>query len=120
MPLLILRRDRAPFAMAGLWDLWRDPDGQELRTFTILTTEANSVVRPLHDRMPVILSPEAEGPWLDPAQHDHQALAALIRPYPAELMAAYQVSPAVNSPAHEGPQLVVPAAAPLGEVKAEP
>ncbi|MBI4800434.1 MAG: SOS response-associated peptidase [Desulfarculus sp.] len=108
VPLLFLRRDHAPFAMAGLWESWHSPAGQEMVTFTILTTEANAVVQPVHDRMPVILLPENEAPWLDPAQHDPQALAGLIRSYPAELMEAYQVSPAVNLPAHEGPELIAP------------
>jgi putative SOS response-associated peptidase YedK len=108
VPLLFRRRDRAPFAMAGLWESWRNPEGQELRSFTILTMAANAVVQPVHDRMPVILLPDNEAPWLDPAQQDPQALTDLIRPFPPELMEAFEVSPAVNSPSHEGPELIDP------------
>ncbi len=97
--------------MAGVWDLWRSPEGSELATFTIFITAANALVQPVHDRMPAILLPEHEALWLDSAKHDPQALAGILWPYPAELMESYEVSPAVNSPVHEGPQLVVPAAA---------
>lgn len=107
-PLLFQRRDRAPFAMAGLWESWRGPDGQELLTFAILTTLANDLVRPVHDRMPVILAPDDEAPWLDPTRRDPRALAELVRPYPAGSMQAHRVSPAVNSIANEGPELLTP------------
>jgi putative SOS response-associated peptidase YedK len=108
VPLIFCRRDRAPFAMAGLWESWHGDEGLKLLTFTILTTEANDLIRPVHDRMPVILLPENESLWLDPNQHDPQALAHLVQPYPDRLMEAYEVSPAINSPAHEGPELIAP------------
>lgn len=109
-PLHFRRKDHAPFAMAGLWEVWHNPEGQELRSFTILTTTANAVVQPIHDRMPVMLLPEKEASWLDPDQHDLLVLAGLVEPYPTELMEANEVSPAVNSPTQEGPALIEPIA----------
>jgi putative SOS response-associated peptidase YedK len=107
-PMLFCLRDRAPFAMAGLYESWHGPEGPELLTFTILTMAANDVVRPVHDRMPVMLLPENEAPWLDPDQHDPEALARLVQPYPGQRMEAYQVSTAVNSPINEGAKLIEP------------
>ena len=100
--------------MAGLWESWHGDEGMELLTFTILTAEANDLVRPVHDRMPVILFPENESLWLDPMQHDPQTLANLVQPYPARLMEAYEVSAAVNSPTHEGLELTKPLTASHG------
>lgn len=110
IPLYFRRGDRAPFAMAGLWESWREPGGHNLRSFTILTTTANTVVESVHDRMPVMLLPENEALWLNPDQHDPLVLAGLLGPYPPELMEAYEVSAAVNSPTHEGPTLINPVA----------
>ncbi|WP_083919488.1 SOS response-associated peptidase [Pontibacter roseus] len=98
VPYRILLKNEELFTFAGLWDEWADKGtGEVLHTFTIITTEANDVVRPIHDRMPVILSPEAEELWLD--EHEPQEdLLALLRPYKGEEMKAYPVSPLVNSP----------------------
>jgi len=93
-----------PFAMAGLWDRWRAPDGAEVLTFTILTTSANSLVSSVHDRMPVILPPEAEAAWLDP-QSPPEALKALCGPF-AGAMEAVPVSTAVNNPRNDGPEIL--------------
>ena len=100
------------FAFAGLYDRWRGPDGEELLTYTILTTEANRVLQPIHARMPVILPRAAEATWLDPDLSDPAVLLPLLRPYPAEAMVAYPVSAAVNSVAHDGPNLIAPASLP--------
>lgn len=108
VPIYFQRADHDPFAFAGLWESWHDQDGQELLTFTILTTAANDLVRPVHDRMPVILAQEDEAVWLDLGQHDPQALAKYTQPYPANLMQAYQVSTAVNSMANDNPTLTEP------------
>ena len=109
-PLRIVRPDRAPLSMAGLWDTWKAPDGKNVRTFTILTTGANEATRALHDRMPALLEPDAERRWLDPAAPAEE-LEALLKPYPGPLT-LYPVSPAMNSPKHEGPDCVVPVAEP--------
>lgn len=107
-PLRFVRHDRAPFAMAGLWDVWADPAGGELRSFAIITVPANPLVATVHERMPALLTPEREAAWLDPAQHDPAELLPLLAPYPAELMEAYPVSPAVNRVNREGPELIEP------------
>lgn len=110
-PHRLVRKDRAVFAMAGLWDSWQDKEGgAQLKTFTIVTTGANSLVQPIHERMPVILAPEHEAAWLDHDLSDPQVLAKMLQPYPAKLMEAYPVSTRVNSPAREGPELIEPAA----------
>jgi len=89
-----------------LWEIWHAPDGGILNSCTILTTAANSLVAPVHERMPVILSAVAAGQWLGPGSP--QVWQDLLKPYPAEQMAAHQVSSLVNSPHKEGPELVIP------------
>jgi len=102
-PYLIRRQDRKPFAFAGLWSTWRNPeqDGRTVETFTILTTGANDLLRPLHDRMPVILGPENFGLWLDPKMEDAGKLQPLLVPHAVEGFEAFPVSRAVNSPAND-------------------
>ena len=106
-PYFLARKDGEPFALAGLWDQWTGPGGEKLRSFTIVTTQANRVVRPIHDRMPVMLSRGGEEAWLD-RDASPETLAALLRPYAAQDMRAHAVSRRVNSPAGEGPELIEP------------
>jgi putative SOS response-associated peptidase YedK len=97
-PYAIAMREREPFAFAGLWENWRDPATQEwLRTYTILTTRPNELVAPLHDRMPVIVALGDYDRWLG----DEPNPADLIRPYPADGMAAWPVSTRVNKPEND-------------------
>ncbi len=105
-PYYIQLKDGQLFGFAGLYDIYRDQDGQELKTFTIITTEANELMAPIHNRMPVILRPEDEDLWLDKAVTDPQAVVGLLQPYPAELMVAYPVSKLVNKPENDLPELV--------------
>lgn len=100
LPVRIHRRDGAPFAMAGLWERWKAPDGRELLSFTILTTAANAAIAPLHDRMPVILEPEDEGRWL--------AQATIPAALGAEKIAHHPVSALVNSPKNDVPACLEP------------
>jgi putative SOS response-associated peptidase YedK len=104
-PLLIRRRDQAPFAFAGLWERWQQPDGQILRSCTIVTCPPNALVAEVHDRMPVILATADHDRWLDPSQGDGKAL---LRPCPAEWLEALAVSPRVNSPANDDPACLAP------------
>jgi putative SOS response-associated peptidase YedK len=100
--------DGGPFAFAGLWASWRDPDaGAWLDSCTIITTTANGLVAPVHDRMPVILPRAAEAAWLDP-ELDPAAVDALLVPYPAEEMHAAEASMLVNSAKNDGPELLDP------------
>jgi putative SOS response-associated peptidase YedK len=108
-PMLIRMRDARPFAFAGLWETWNSPDGSRVCTFTILTGEPNDLVRAIHDRMAVILRPEDYHAWLRPDEvKDPAELIRLLQVYPAELMEAYPVSRAVNSPANDRPELIEP------------
>ena len=107
-PYFIRMRDDRPFAFAGLWESWEGPDHSAIESCTLLTTDANDLVRPIHDRMPVILAPEDYGQWLDPAIERPQDVAPLLKPYPSEPMEAYPVSPLVNSPANDDPRCIEP------------
>jgi putative SOS response-associated peptidase YedK len=104
-PLYIHGTDGRPLALAGLWELWQDPEGTRLQTCTILTTTPNELMASIHDRMPVIIEPEDFSMWLDPGQNPDDALH-LLRPYPAEKMTAYPVSTAVNSPSNDTPECI--------------
>lgn len=86
--MLFTRADGDMFGFAGLCDVWRDPSGRELKTYTIVTTAPNAVVAPVHDRMPVILTRETEEVWLDPDEHDPQNLIPCLLPLPAEELIA--------------------------------
>ena len=96
-----------PFFFAGLWERW-EQSGKTLETCTILTTAANDVLAPVHDRMPVILDPDAYDLWLDPAVQRSDDLTALLRPYPAARMTSHPVSLNVNKPAYDSAELIAP------------
>ena len=102
-PYFIRPRNGGVFSLAGLWESWHDPRGVAVETCTIVTTEANKLMRPLHDRMPVILGMESERLWLD-ARAGTDALHALLVPYPAERMETLPVGKWVGDPKHEGPR----------------
>jgi putative SOS response-associated peptidase YedK len=101
--------DGSPFAFAGLWEHW-ERDGKALDSCTVLTTGANELVKPLHERMPVILSPRDFALWLDPKGAKGPELQALLRPFPAEAMTSFPVGPHVNNPRHADAACVVPLA----------
>jgi putative SOS response-associated peptidase YedK len=111
-PFYIRLRDNRPFGLAGLWDHWTSPDEKTIESCVILTTGANALVGPIHDRMPVILPPSQYAQWLDPQWQEWSGLASLCGPYPAEEMVAYAVDPRVNRPAHDDPSCIAPAAQP--------
>ncbi len=105
--LHITRRDRAPFAFAGLWSIWRDSRGTQLRTCTILTTAANPAIAPLHNRMPVILQARDEEAWLrDPGG---TRLDSILRGLGAAETELTPVGPAVNDARYDGPECLAPA-----------
>jgi putative SOS response-associated peptidase YedK len=98
-----------PFALAGLWEFWSDPDGGTIQSCTILTTAPNELMAAIHNRMPVIVEPEDFDLWLNPEPDPEQGLH-LLRPYPAEKMMAYPVSTVVNNPRNDVPECVQPIA----------
>ena len=106
IPMYMTLKSGAPFAFAGLWDLWKSPDGEHIRSCTIITTEPNDLVAPIHNRMPAILLPGAYADWLDPDMRDEQALSHWLAPYPAEEMTARPVSRLVNDPKRDSPELI--------------
>src|SRR5277367_3528655 len=89
--------EQEPFAFAGLWDSWRAPDGATLETCTILTTTPNQLLTDVHNRMPVIPSPENYDLWLDPGFRDVPAATEVLTPFSVELMTRYPVSERVNT-----------------------
>lgn len=113
-PWLFRRCDEQPFGLAGLWEGWRAPDGTLLETCTVITTEPNELMRPIHHRMPVMLAPEQFDPWLDPRLTSPEELAPLLRPAPAAAMSAVALDPRVNSVRHDGPECLALADAETG------
>jgi putative SOS response-associated peptidase YedK len=106
-PHFIRPRDGDLFSFAGLWESWNDKEGEVVESCTILTTEANELMRPLHDRMPVILDSSSEGTWLDPTASP-DALRSLFTPYASERMEAYSVNPWVSNARNQGPKCLEP------------
>jgi putative SOS response-associated peptidase YedK len=105
-PFYLRLRDDRPFAFAGLWETWTSPDSEVIESAALLTTEANATVRPVHDRMPVILAAADYARWLDPAVQKAEVLQPLLRPYPAEEMTAHRVSLRVNAPRNDDPKCI--------------
>ena len=107
-PYYIRARSGAPLAFAGLWETWEGPNGEEVDTATIVTTRANRLLNSIHDRMPVIVPPEAFDLWLDCANVDAVTASALITPAPEDLLETCPVSSAVNRTANDNANLLEP------------
>jgi putative SOS response-associated peptidase YedK len=113
LPHAIRRSDGSLLSLAGIWEVWRDPtdpSAPPLRTAAILTTAANAALRPVHDRMPVVLGSDALDVWLDPSLEDPEQLSGLLVPAPDDGWEVYPVSTRVNVVANEGPELLEPLA----------
>jgi putative SOS response-associated peptidase YedK len=108
-PFRFTMADGEPFAMAGLWERWRRPEGGELQSFTIIVTDANALVAPVHDRMPVILDGAAAARWLEGGSR--QAMLGLLKPFDAARMKAVMIGKRVNSPANDDPAIIEPISA---------
>ena len=108
-PYAIMPADDGIFAFAGLWERWKNPaDGSILRSFTIVTGQPNALCAPIHDRMPVILPPEAWPVWLGETDAATEELLTLLVPYPAELMRVYPIGPAIGNVRNNDPSLLDP------------
>ena len=105
-PMHIVMRSGEPFAFAGLWSLWRDPDGNRIPSCAIITTSANDLLKPIHDRMPVILPREREEFWLDGSVEDPGVLGSVLIPYADDAMDTYEVSTLVNSAVNNGTEVI--------------
>jgi len=108
IPHYIRLKNRQPMAFAAIYNAWRSPEGEEICTSAIVTIEANELIRPLHNRMPVIVHQSDFKVWLDPAELDKDALLPLLKPYPAQELEAYTVSPKVNSFKYNQPDTIEP------------
>lgn len=108
-PYFIAMKDGKPFAFAGLWERWKDAEGKRIESCTIVTTTANEAVKPIHDRMPVILPAADYAKWLDPKPRDPGELVEMLRPYPAEAMTTRAVGLHVNNARFDDPQCLEPA-----------
>jgi putative SOS response-associated peptidase YedK len=119
-PFFIHPANGGPVAFAGLWESWSGPNGEELDTVAIITTEASADLRTLHDRMPVVIAPEAFEMWLDCAHVDAPTAASLLVPSRPGFFAFHEVSQAVNRAASDGPDLIVAATSAAAEVAESP
>ena len=108
LPFAFALASGEPYAFAGLWESWCPKDGAPLETFTILTTDPNQLMEPIHNRMPAILAPDRIKSWLRPGDISPEDYAAHCVPYPASELQAFSVSTLVNSPRHDSPDCVVP------------
>jgi len=107
-PFYVHAKSGEPLAFAGLWETWTGPNGEELDTAAIVTTRANKTLGPIHDRMPVIVPPEAFDLWLNSNEVDATTASALIAPAPDGLLEAYEISTAVNRTANDNAKLLEP------------
>ena len=105
-PFRITMKDQKPFAMAGIWETWKNPEGKMIHSFSIITTSANELMKSIHDRMPVILPPEFEETWLHST--DPREIRELLQPFESEKMQVYEVSKLVNSPGNDNPAVIIP------------
>jgi putative SOS response-associated peptidase YedK len=105
VPYRIFLKEPRIFCFAGIWEKWKAPDGNLVHSFSIITTSANAFMKSIHERMPVILSPEDETNWLNGT--NEATLLSLLKPCPAEIMDAHPVSDLVNSPRNDGPEVLV-------------
>jgi Uncharacterized conserved protein len=115
-PYYIFLKDEKPFAMAGLYEIWTNPEGKAITTCTIVTTEANDFMKPLHHRMPVIVRPTDYDLWLNPLEIDFPKLQRIFNPIDPETMKAYEVSIQVNLVANNSEDCIRP----VGEIKISP
>lgn len=105
-PYYVRAKSGTPLAFAGLWETWTGPNGEEMETAAIVTTRANHTLADIHERMPVVVSPDTFNLWLDCANVDDKTAASLIAPAPDDLLEAYEVSTAVNRTANDDPKLI--------------
>ena len=107
-PMFVRLKSGEPFAFAGLWEAWHPDQEDRLLSCTVITTTPNTLMERIHNRMPVILKPEAHPLWLDPAEQPPDKLDKLLKPYPASQMTAFPVSRLVNDPKNDSPECIVP------------
>jgi putative SOS response-associated peptidase YedK len=107
-PFAVALANRGPMTLAGLWDMWRSPAGETIKSFAIITTRANAWLAPLHDRMPVVIAPDGWGDWL--GENSVPEPASLLRPYPDNALAFWAVDRRVGNVRNDSPDLFAPLA----------
>jgi putative SOS response-associated peptidase YedK len=107
-PVYISLKSREPFGLAGLYNFWKSSQEDTICTAVIITTETNELIKPIHDRMPVIIPKEKEDFWIDPANKNEEGLLRVLKPYPTEEMELYPVSPRINSGGYNSPANIEP------------
>ncbi len=107
-PYFIHMKDDRPFGFAGLWETWEGPENSYIESCTIITTDANALMAPIHDRMPVIVDPKDYGLWLDTSVQDPAPILPLLRPFQGDLLVAEPVGTRVNSPANDDAACIAP------------
>jgi putative SOS response-associated peptidase YedK len=108
IPVYIRLKSQRPMGFAGLYNTWISPDGDALCTCSIITTEANELLSPIHDRMPAIIPEDKDDLWLDPKINDKDRLMPLLRPYSPNEMEYYEVSSVINKPENDSPEIIMP------------
>jgi len=112
-PFAVALGNRGPMTFAGLWDLWRAPDGKPFKSFAIVTTQANELLKPLHDRMPVLLAPDCWAAWPGEIAAPEGELKSMLKPYPGRGMAFWPVDKRVGNARNDSPDLFAPLSEPL-------
>jgi putative SOS response-associated peptidase YedK len=115
-PWLVRRKDGGPLAFAGMWEAWFGPNGEEMETCAIVTTEASPLLRQVHHRMPVMLRPDSYNVWLDCDNVRAEEALSAVQVLPDDELQTYPVSPAVNRVANDGPDAIAPCTASIEEV----
>jgi putative SOS response-associated peptidase YedK len=110
IPMYIHLKSGKPMGLAGLYNNWTSPEGEEICTSTVIVTDANEILAPIHERMPVIIPEEKFGLWLDPEVHDKELLLPLLKPYDSEELEMYPVTAKVNSAKYDNPENIMPVA----------
>ena len=108
-PFAIALANRGPMTLAGLWDAWRSPAGERIKSFAIITTTANALLAPLHDRMPAVIPPDCWADWLGETTKPASEVQSLLRPYPDQAMAFWAVDRRVGNVRNDSPDLFAPA-----------
>jgi putative SOS response-associated peptidase YedK len=108
IPVYIRLKSQRPMGFAGLYNTWKSPDGDAICTCSIITTEANELLSPIHDRMPAIIPEDQDELWLDPNISDRDRLMPLLRPYSPDEMEYYEVSSVINKPENDSPEIIMP------------
>jgi putative SOS response-associated peptidase YedK len=114
-PFAVALGNRGPMTFAGLWDCWRAPSGDMLRSFTIITTSANDLLAPLHDRMPAVIGPDRWADWLGERAVPEPALKAMLKPYPSDAMTFWPVDRRVGDVRNDSPDLFAASVGPPSE-----